>query len=194
MVMVEARADRVERDLVQGGLACPACGGELRPWAHARQRTLRDRGRLVRLRPRRARCRSCGATHVLVPVICLPRRVDLARVIGEALRAKAQGSGHRPIAERLGVPPSTVRGWLRRFAARAETIRAHFTALAHRLDPSLGEIAPRASPFADAVEAIGVAARAVASRFGRAPVWAFAAAATSGLLLANTSSPFPAPW
>lgn len=52
----------------------------------------------------------------------------------------------------------------------------------------------RASPVADAAEAIGVAARAAASRFGWAPVWAFAAGATSGLLLANTNAPFPAPW
>ena len=123
MLMVEARAARVERDLVQGGLACPGCGGELRPWAHARGRTLRDRGRPVRLRPRRKRCRSCGATHVLLPTICLPRRLDLARVIRDALRAKARGAGHRRIAERLGVPPTTVRGWLRRFASRAGAVR-----------------------------------------------------------------------
>lgn len=172
MLMVENRPAAVERKLTEGALDCPGCGEELRPWGFARRRTLRGRRGSLRLRPRRGRCRGCGGTHVLLPVVALLRRLDLAEAIGTALVAKARGTGHRPIAARLGVPPTTVRGWLRRFAARAEGIRAHFTALAHRLDPSLGEIAPRASPFSDAVEAIGVAARAARMRFGRAPVWA----------------------
>jgi uncharacterized protein YjcR len=35
--------------------------------------------------------------------------------------------GHRRIAEQLGVPAATVRGWLRRFGARAPVIAALFT-------------------------------------------------------------------
>ena len=130
---------------------------------------------------------------MLLPVTCLLRRVHLAEVIGEALRLKAAGGGHRSIAAELGAAPTTVRGWLRRFAARAENIRAHFTGWAYRLDPSLGEIAPRASPFADAVEAIGVAHRAAARRLGPSPVWSFCSGATAGRLLANTDRPFPGP-
>lgn len=130
---------------------------------------------------------------MLLPVTCLLRRVHLAEMIGEALRLKAAGRGHRRVAAELRAPPTTVRGWLRRFAARAERVRAHFTAWAYRLDPSLGEIAPRASPFADAVEAIGVAHRAASARLGPSPVWAFASGATAGALLSNTDWPFPDP-
>ncbi|MDA8300593.1 MAG: hypothetical protein M0005_03405 [Actinomycetota bacterium] len=31
----------VEAALVAGELACPPCGGQLRPWGHARERTAR---------------------------------------------------------------------------------------------------------------------------------------------------------
>ncbi len=34
--------DRVETDLAAGVIACPACGGALRPWGHARARRVRD--------------------------------------------------------------------------------------------------------------------------------------------------------
>jgi hypothetical protein len=61
--MVEADAAAVECRLVAGEITCPGCGGELRPWGHARWRTLRDHRRPVRVRPRRSRCRSCLVTH-----------------------------------------------------------------------------------------------------------------------------------
>jgi hypothetical protein len=132
---------------------------------------------------------------VLLPAVALLRRVDLARVIGVALLAKAQGRGHRPIAAELGVPASTVRGWLRRLAGRAELVRAHFTRLAGWLDPQAGPITARGSPLGDAVEAIGTAAVAAARRFGSGPgPFEFASGATGGRLLANTNAPFPAPW
>jgi len=47
-----------------------------------------------------------------------------------------------------------VPGWLRRFAAHAEGIRAWFTALAAALDPELGALPPAGSVLADAVEAV----------------------------------------
>ena len=77
----------------------------------------------------------CRVTHVLLAVSCLLRRADAVEVIGAALRAKAAGAGHRPIAARLGRPASTVRGWLRAFARNAETVRSVFTALLVQLDP-----------------------------------------------------------
>ncbi len=193
MLMVEPAADRVEEALRAGELACPDCAGELGPWGSTPPRHLWSLIGRVLLPKRRSRCRACGKTHVLEPTSCLSRRVHLAEVIGEALRLKAAGSGHRAVAAELGVAPTTVRGWLRRFATRAERIRAHFTGWAYHLDPSLGEIAPRASPFADAMEAVAVAHRAAAGRLGPSPVWAFASGATAGLLLCNTDSPFPAP-
>lgn len=50
-------------------------------------------------------------------LVCVPGWADDAGTIGAALLAAATGRGHRLIAERLGVPADTVRGWLR--AARA---------------------------------------------------------------------------
>ena len=80
-----------------------------------------------------------GATHVLLPAWCLSRRADAGEVIGQALEARAAGCGHRKIAERLVRPSSTVRGWPRAFARRAEQVRLVFTTLAASLvtDPPL---------------------------------------------------------
>lgn len=193
VLMVGSDEGEVERDLVAGGLVCPACRERLRPWGFARWRVLRDRGGVEwRRRPRRSICGGCGVTHVLLPVRVFLRRRDLAEVIGEALKAKAAGEGQRRIAKRLGVHPDTVRGWLRRFAARAGEVREYFTRLAYVLGADLRTLEPRASPVADALEAIGVAAGAAAERFGSTPVWHFVAGATGGRLLANTGSPFPA--
>lgn len=195
VLMVDPDPVGVERALVAGELACPGCLGELRPWARVPRR-LREHAADRRVWLRRSRCRACRVTHVLLPVMALARRLDLVEVIGAALAAKAAGAGHRRLAEELGVPPTTARGWLRRFAARAGPIREHFTRLAHALDPELGSICPRGSPAADALEAIGMAAAAAARRLGpAASPWQFAAGATGGLLLAapsNTSAPFPA--
>jgi hypothetical protein len=190
--MVGPDSDVVERELVAGGLDCPGCGGELRPWG-AVWRWLRDRAGERRVRRRRSRCRVCRATHVLQPVTTLGRRLDLAEVIGQALVWRVVGRGHRRIAGELDLPASTVRGWLRRFADRAEPVRAHFTHLAHLLDPALPPVQPCGARVADALEAIGVAVRAAARRFGPAPPWWVVAGVTGGWLLGNTSAPFPAP-
>lgn len=83
----------------------------------------------------------------------------------------------------------TVRGWLRRFGARAEAVRVLFTALLHALDASAGAVPVTGAVFTDALEALGLAAAAAARLFGPRPVWQFASAASSGLLLAA-----PAGW
>jgi Domain of unknown function (DUF6431) len=187
VLTVSADQDDVERQLGSGSLACPACSGVLAGWGWARERRIRGPGETVsRVRPRRAACRGCRRTHVLLPVVLLSRRCDEAGVIGTALEAKAAGAGHRPIAERLGRPASTVRGWLRAFAGSAERVRQAFTALAAGLavDPPLP--APAGSPLADAVAAVAAAA-AAAARFlavGEVARWRLAAAVTCGLLLA----------
>jgi len=128
---------------------------------------------------------------VLLPDIALLRRRDGVSVIGAAIEAKVGGEGHRPIAGRLGVPADTVRGWLRRFAARVEAIRAHFTRSAFALDPGLGPVLPAGSAFADALEAIAVAVRAWVLRFGSRPVWPLVSLLSGGGLLCNTSCLFP---
>jgi hypothetical protein len=193
VLMVEPDAARVEARLAAGEYVCVGCGvGRLRPWGFARRRALRDRVRRVSLRPRRSRCGSCLVTHVLLPTLVLLRRRDLAEVIGEALHARfVEGTSRARLAEAAGVHPDTVRGWLRRFTARAAEIRALFTTWGHHLDAGLGAIGARGSPEADALEAIGVAAAAAARRLGRALLWRFVAGVSGGLLLSNTSCPLP---
>ncbi len=192
MKIVGSDADEVERALVAGLLGCPDCGGQLRPWGSARWRVVRRRAGSERRRPRRARCVGCARTHVLIGADCLLRRRDLAEMIGLALAAKAAGVGHRRAAGLVGVPVSTARGWLRRFALNAEAIRVWFTVLAHGLDPMLAAVVPTGTAFGDAVEAVGVAARAASLRLCPVLPWSFASSATSGRLLSNTGWPCPA--
>lgn len=183
MLMVGTDPVEVERMLVSGELSCPSCRGVLAPWGNARWRSTRGPAGTVRHRPRRARCASCGATHVLLAEVWLARRADAVAVIGAALEAKAAGVGHRPIAAALGRPVSTVRGWLRRFAARAGPVRGHFTRLLHALDPLAPDLTPRGCPVADAVEALGAAAVAATLRLSPVDPWSFASRATGGRLL-----------
>lgn len=190
--MVGTDPFEVDRLLSDGLLRCPGCAGELRPWGRARERGIRDETAVVRVRPRRSACAQCRCTHVLLPASTLVRRADTVEVIGRALLAKAAGSGHRGIAAVLGRPVSTVRGWLRRFGVRAEGLRVLFTALLHALDASAAALAATGSVFADALDALGLAAGAAARLFGPRPPWQFASAASGGLLLgpgsaANTS-------
>lgn len=193
MLSVENDPARVDAGLRAGLLTCPHCAGELRPWGSARPRVLRLRQGESRFRPRRSRCRSCERTSVLLPDIALVRRVDEAAVIGAALFEAAAGAGQRSIAAGLRRPRETVRGWLQRFAARAEMIRAHFSSWALALDARLDEIELRPTPLARALEAIGLATRAASVLLGPRPPWSWAAALTGGMLLSNTSSPFPLP-
>ncbi len=191
MHMVEADEAAVDKKLRAGEYPCPACEGELRPWGHARRRTLRRGDALVRVRPRRSRCKTCLLTHVLLPVLCLLRRCDLAEMIGRGLALKVAGWGHRRIAASLGIPASTAWDRGRRFEKLAEHLRAYFTALAYFLDPSFGAVDPRGSLLADALEAVVAAAGAAARAFGPAPLWHFASGASSGRLLANTNPSLP---
>jgi hypothetical protein len=126
VVIVENDPARVEAALVAGLFACPHCDGELRPWGSARARVLRMANGVGCHQPRRARCRSCRRTSVLLPDMALLRRVDAAAVIGAALLAHAEGVGQHRIAAVLVRPRETVRGWLQRFAARAADIASHF--------------------------------------------------------------------
>jgi hypothetical protein len=117
-----ADADAASADLESGTLACPSCGtGRLGSWGYGRERVIRAQGgERCRLRPRRGRCRSCRATHVLLPSWAVPRRADAAGVIARAAAASAlHGTGSARLGAELGVPAATVRGWLRRLRARA---------------------------------------------------------------------------
>ena len=185
VLIVSVAVAVVEAELVGGQLVCPSCRGTLGPWGHARRRVLRCRSGDRRLRPRRARCRGCRQTHVLLPQIALLRRQDEVAVVGAAIVASVAGVGYRRSAARLGVPADTVRGWLRRFGERAGVLRAHFTRCAVALDPEQGPVMPAGSGIADGLEAIAVAARAWVLRFGPADPWQTASRLSGGMLLAT---------
>lgn len=193
VLIVENDPARVEAALNDGLLACPHCAGELRPWGWAKIRTLRRLDSTERLRPRRSCCASCKKTSVLLPDVTLVRRLDEAAVIGAAFLEHAGGAGQRKVAGLLGRARETVRGWLRRFAERAEALRVHFSAWAFALTARLHELTPQASPLVAALEAIGLATRAASTLLGPRSVWSWASAMTGGSLLAYTSSPFPRP-
>ena len=187
MVTVEADVDVVERRLSAGELCCPGCGGVLARWGRARPRRLRGPGGPVRLCPRRSRCTGCGVTHVLLPVTALLRRADAAAVIVSALAAKASRRvGFRRIAAELARPAETVRGWLRRFAGRAEAVRSVFTVWLRAVDADPVMPAPAGGPIADAVTAIAAVAAAVTHRFvlPTVPLAVAAVAISGGRLLA----------
>lgn len=170
------RADRV---------CCPDCDRPLAPHGFAREREVRMRHGSRLLRPRRAICRPCARTHVLLPAFCVPRRRDGVEVIGLARLAAAGGEGHRTIAARLDRPPGTVRGWLRAFARRSDLIQQ--CAVRWTIALGDGDALPRqptGSPVTDTLEAVARAARAWRLRFGpRGSPWELAVALTGGRLL-----------
>ena len=142
-------------------------GRVLAGWGYARVR--RVVGMVEPVRPRRSRCRSCGVTHVLLPVTLLLRRAYAAEVIWEALAAKAAGAGHRQIAARLGCGVHGARmvaghrGPGRGGAALVRGDRAHCG-----VDVSIPK--STGSGCGDVLAAISVAAEAITARFGPASV------------------------
>jgi len=188
----------VEAELAAGRLSCPGCAGRLAGWGHALPRRVRVPQGWRWVRPRRTRCSGCGITHVLLPVVCLLRRMYSAEIIWSALVARtgtgAAGVGWRRIAEGLGVPGTTVRGWLRRFEGRADAVRVFFTRAGLGVGIDLPAVAPTGSSFADAVSALGLLMAAVRQRFTDSwalsgsdgvppPGWQIAGAASGGRLL-----------
>src|SRR5664280_2563829 len=77
-----------------------------------------------------------------------------------------EGSGHRAIAADLDRPESTVRNWLRRARQRAAWLNRAGVVAAYELDPGHGPMAARATPLAEAVDALGYAAAAAVRRLG----------------------------
>lgn len=167
MVTVEADLVCVESRLAAGQIRCPACSqGVLGGWGFARSR--RIVGLIAPVRPRRARCRSCLVTHVLLPATVLLRRSYAAEQIWMSLLARASGVGHRRVATGVGVPAATVRGWLRRAGGRLEAIRVWFLAAAVRAGIEVSIPDGRGCGWGDAVAAVEAAAAAIWQRFGPA--------------------------
>ena len=168
-----ADADAAAADLASGVLACPSCGaGRLRPWGRGRERVIRLRnGARARLSPRRGRCGSCAATHILLPSWMAARRADAVGVIAAAAVASAlHGTGTARIGADLDVPAATVRGWLRRLRARAGAMRQDAMVIFGRLtagcDAPFPE--PSGSALGDALSAVAACAHAAITFRGRA--------------------------
>jgi hypothetical protein len=186
MLTVGNNSAGVEELLGNGLLLCPGCGGRVGGWGHAVWRRVFMAGRIpVGVRPRRARCASCGVTHVLLPAWLLSRRCDGTAVIGDMLARAARGQGFRQIAAATGVPEDTVRDRLRRFRALSGRVREFFTWLAGMLAADPVPLEPAGSALADAVVAVAAAAVAAAGRWPALTVsgWELAATVTAGSLL-----------
>ena len=132
----------VDAQLGSGLLRClgPGCGGRLARWGFGVERDLVGLGGGIgRVRPRRALCAACGVSRVLLPDSMLRRRQYGVEVIWAGLLAAARGRPWNQVAAELGVPYTTVREWLRRFARRADRVHAWLCGLLPRLvdDPVL---------------------------------------------------------
>ena len=137
VLTVNADRDVVERQLGDGELACPSCGGVLARWGNGARRRVRLPGRLDRpdghawLVPRRSRCRECGVTHILLPP---PRR--------------ARGGAGR--AERLLPGPAVPALPHHRGPGRRRLPRYRHRGAAGRADPRPGRHRPGRGPPRDA--------------------------------------------
>ena len=156
-VLVCLDIDAVAADLAAGKLACPSCGSGRLPGGVMAGRAVRLRGGPhSRVRPGRARCRSCRRTHILLPPWCAPRRRTGSRSSAPRRAWRwpglaMAGHGHRAVSAVLGVPAGTVRGRLRRLRARAGRAAAR--------DPRA--VPAGLLPAGAAVRARGVTARAM---------------------------------
>lgn len=186
------------RQLAEGHhFGCPwdGCSGSLGPWGSARTRLVRlFGGGTDSSTPKRARCRTCRRTQVVLPAIAFPRRADSVETVFKAIALAANGAGHRKVAALVGVPETTVRGWLRRARANANTIRANATVVMCGLDPLAPRIDPTGTPLGDMLEAVGRATMAWDALLGeRPPVvpWLQVAALLTGVeLLMPNPTPF----
>ena len=172
--------------LARRKLGCPDCGQPLRPWGHARERTVRDLdGALVTVRPDRAFCTGCGVTHVVLDAGLLPRRAYAAGLIGQALVAAVLGSGHRRIARELAVPAGTVRGWIRGARRSAAELRISGIRAVVAFDQDALPTRVRPDQLGCALEHLGAAASVLGRRFGlqHTSLWARINVLTRGRLL-----------
>lgn len=146
----------------------------------------------MRIWVRRARCVGCALSRALLPSFLLVRRLDPVRVIGSALAAVVVGGrGMRPVASALGVPHETLRGWRRRYRARAPTLVTGLAAMA----VGLGATVPGLSGDQEraALEVLAASWTRARRRLGGGvvEVFEFASLVTGGELLGTTTTP---PW
>ena len=179
------------RDVEVPRAQCPSCQGPMMFWS-GYTRFVRHEGGAHKIWIPRGACVPCGGTHALLPAFVARNRLDSIETIGDALESVTSGeNGVRPAADRLGVPPSTARGWLRSFGRRAPSLALSFAALAVELG---GEaLTPRGDPRRAALAAIVGAWKAACALPGWLAVswWRFCSAVCGGTLVAtNTNSPY----
>lgn len=179
------------RDVDVPVAACPSCAGRLAPWS-GYWRFVRHRASCVRIFVPRGRCGGCACTHALLPGFCVRHRLDTVETIGAALEAVAEGTlGVRPVAEAAGLPHTTVRGWVRRFAGNAVGLATGFAAVAVELGGGL--LVAVADSRRWALSAMGAAWHQAMGLPGWLAVgrWGFCSSVCGGSLLAvNTNSPW----
>ena len=124
--------------MVVARLDCPSCRTALGFWSGYERSVRVDAGECRKLWIRRGRCARCRATHALIPSFLLVGRLDVVEVIGEVIAGAVSGGGGvvRVLTERVSVPYTTGRDWVRRFVARASLWLA-FSALAVELGGSV---------------------------------------------------------
>jgi Domain of unknown function (DUF6431) len=170
---------------------CPSCAGPLVLWS-GYWRHVRAGGRCQKIFVPRLRCGRCGVSHALLPAFVLAWRLDVAETVGMVIAEVAGGAcGVRPAAAHAGVPHTTARGWVRRFAGRGRELGVAFAALAVELGGEAVRPAAEAGRFALAAitEAFGAAA-GLPGWLAAGP-WRFVSAVSGGrLIAANKSSPF----
>jgi hypothetical protein len=172
-------------------LECPSCAGPMGLWS-GYWRYVRAAGRCRKMFVPRERCGCCRVSHALLPAFVLAWRLDTAETVGAVIGEVAGGRcGARPAAERAGVPHTTARGWVRRFAGRGGELGVAFAALAVELGGQAIRPAGEAGRFA--LAAIGEAFGAAAGLPGWLAVglWRFASSVSGGrLIAANATSPY----
>jgi transposase-like protein len=147
-------------------------------------------GRYGQVWMRRGRCSRCLRSHALLPDFLLERRLDAVEVIGHALALGIVGGlGIQSVADRLGVPMTTARGWRRRFQLRALALAAALVAVAVYLDPAAVVLSTDGE--AAAVEALGAAWQRARTRFGEGVpgVWRFCSLISGGQALGTNRGP-----
>ncbi|MGH9117557.1 MAG: hypothetical protein ACRD0A_06680, partial [Acidimicrobiales bacterium] len=133
----------------------------------------------------RVRCGRCAKTDAVLPAFVLCGRLDAVGTMGAVVEEVVAGvGGVRPAAERVGVPHTTARGWLRRLAGGATGWSVAFAALAVELGGVV--VAAAGDATGHALVAIGAAFGAACSLAGWGELgrWRFVSAVSGGRLLA----------
>ena len=170
---------------------CPTCSAAMTLWSGYR-RQIRSLGRCFSIWVPRLRCDPCRATHALLPAFVLVNRLDVVETVGAVLDAVVgDGDGIRTAADRVDVPHTTARGWVRRFRARGRELAVAFAALATELGGVVITPVPDAGRHAAAsVRAAWRAASALPGWLGCGR-WRFVWSVSGGTLIAtNTNSPY----